>query len=313
MIEQDTRQFLFADQTWFWRGQSIGYVHSDPHRDESKNLESPADDGTKPPLVLIHGFGASVGHWRKNIPVLSQYRRVYALDLLGFGKSSKPAPDTLGYTFETWGQQVADFITQVVGEPAIVIGNSIGAVVAMQAAVLAPDSVTETVLINCSLRLLQEKKQLTLPWYRREGARLLQRLLGVKSVAQFFFNQVRQPKTVRRILQQAYIDHSAVDDQLIEMLLAPAQDPAAVDVFMAFVRYSQGPTPEDLLSVLPCRTQVIWGEEDPWEPLSLGYELATFPCVKSFITVPKAGHCPQDENPDAVNQILIQQLHLKGD
>ena len=329
----NSRHFLFADQKWLWRGQSIGFVSSTavtppitkPETNTATNTTAnttettttetratPPNPELTPPLVLIHGFGASVGHWRKNIPVLAQYRRVYALDLLGFGMSSKPDPTVLGYTFETWGQQVADFVAEVVGEPAILIGNSIGAVVAMQAAVMAPTWVKETVLINCSLRLLQEKKQLTLPWYRREGARLMQRLLGIKSVARIFFNQVRQPQTVRRILAQAYIDTSAIDEELVEMLLTPAQDPAAVDVFMAFVRYSQGPTPEDLLAVLPCRAQIIWGEDDPWEPLRLGYELAAFPCVKSFTTVPKAGHCPQDEAPAAVNQILIQKLHLQS-
>lgn len=40
------------------------------------------------PLVLIHGFGASVFHWRYNIPQLAKYHRVYAVDLLGFGKWS---------------------------------------------------------------------------------------------------------------------------------------------------------------------------------------------------------------------------------
>lgn len=44
-----------------------------------------------PPILLIHGFGASVGHFRKNIPVLAgEGYRVYAIDLLGFGASDKP-------------------------------------------------------------------------------------------------------------------------------------------------------------------------------------------------------------------------------
>lgn len=44
-----------------------------------------------PPILLIHGFGASVGHFRKNIPVLvDEGFRVYAIDLLGFGASDKP-------------------------------------------------------------------------------------------------------------------------------------------------------------------------------------------------------------------------------
>ena len=46
-----------------------------------------------PPLVLVHGFGASAYHYRYNIPALAQSHRVYAIDLLGFGFSDKPVID----------------------------------------------------------------------------------------------------------------------------------------------------------------------------------------------------------------------------
>ena len=113
-----------------------------------------------------------MGHWRKNVPVLAEHHRVYAIDLIGFGSSAQPKPNELAYTFETWGQQVVDFVREVVGDRAILVGNTIGAVVAMQAAILAPGLITKTVLINCSLRLLQEQNQLAMPWFRRLGVKL---------------------------------------------------------------------------------------------------------------------------------------------
>lgn len=58
----------------------------------------------QPALVLIHGFGASVYHWRYNIPALVKAGyRVLALDLLGFGLSDKPI---IEYSAETWRDQV---------------------------------------------------------------------------------------------------------------------------------------------------------------------------------------------------------------
>ena len=42
-------------------------------------------------MLLVHGFGASTDHWRHNLPVLSESYEVHALDLLGFGRSAKPA------------------------------------------------------------------------------------------------------------------------------------------------------------------------------------------------------------------------------
>jgi len=286
------------EQTWLWRGHKINYQAAGELHDLNRAA-----------VVLIHGFGASVGHWRKNIPALAEVSRVFAIDLIGFGGSDKPKPrQGIDYTFETWAMLIADFCREVVGGAAVLVGNSIGAIAAMQTAILAPDLVQKTVLINCSLRLLQEEKRLTLPWSRRVGSQFVQRLLQNRSIAQFFFNQVRRPKTVRNILLQAYVRPEAVTDELVDILLKPAQDSGAVDVFVAFVSYSQGPTPEGLLAQLPCEAILIWGEQDPWEPIELGRELAKFSCVSEFITIPNAGHCPQDEAPEAVNPILVDIL-----
>jgi pimeloyl-ACP methyl ester carboxylesterase len=285
-------------QFWRWRGYRISYQVSG----DRANCDLPA-------AILIHGFGASLGHWRKNMQALGEVSRVFAIDLIGFGDADKPAPDReISYTFETWGWQIVDFCREVVGSTAILVGNSIGAIVAMQAAVMAPELVRKVVLLNCSLRLLQEQKQLSLPWYRRFGAKVVQEILGNRAIAQVFFDLVRQPRTVRNILNQAYVRPEAVTDELVDMLLKPARDPGAVDVFMAFVRYSQGPTPEELLAQLQCDAILLWGERDPWEPIALGRELTKYECVQEFIAIANAGHCPQDEAPEIVNPILVQQM-----
>ena len=73
------------------------------------------------------------------------------------------------------------------------------------------------------------------------------------------------------------------------------------------MRYSQGPRPEDLLAILPCEAIVLWGDQDPWEPMEMGRASFTrFACVKEFIAIANAGHCPQDEVPDEVNDILLK-------
>lgn len=283
-------------KTWIWQGFPICY--------QAQGTEGPA-------VVLVHGFGASWWHWRFNIPVLAQASRVYAIDLIGFGSSAKPKPGTklqpgeqIPYSFETWGQQIADFCREVVGEPVFLVGNSIGCIAVMQAAVYAPDMVIKVALLNCSLRLLHDRKRVTLPWYRRFGAPLVQKLLSFAPISQFFFNQLAKPKTVRKILLQAYAHPEVVTDELVDILMAPARDAGAVAVFVAFTAYSQGPLPEDLLEVLPCPAIMLWGTADPWEPIELGRELAKFPQVQVFIPIEGVGHCPQDEAPEIVNPIL---------
>ncbi|NJK36980.1 MAG: alpha/beta fold hydrolase [Oscillatoriales cyanobacterium SM2_3_0] len=279
-------------QHWMWKGFSICYQQ---------------EGDTGPAVVLIHGFGASWGHWRKNIPVLATQCRVYALDLLGFGGSAKPVPDgTISYTFETWGEQIVDFCREIVGNPVFLVGNSIGCIAAMQAAVMAPDQVIELALINCSLRLLHERKRAEIPWYRSFGAGIAQKVLSQRWISQLFFQQIATPRSVRKILQQAYRRPEAVTDELVDMLLLPAKEPSAVDVFMAFTGYSQGPLPEDLLPILSCPAILLWGTADPWEPIELGRAYGQFDTVKQFIPLEGAGHCPQDEAPELVNPILLE-------
>jgi pimeloyl-ACP methyl ester carboxylesterase len=285
-------------QTWQWRGCAIAY-------------KTYGDHG--PVVVLIHGFGASLGHWRKNILPLAESCRVYAIDLLGFGASAKPAPsESIAYTFETWGRQIADFCQQVVGESAFLVGNSIGCIAAMQAAVDTPDISRGIALLNCSLRLLHDRRRATQPWIKQAGAPLLQRLLRVKWVGHTFFKQIARPATVRQILQKAYINTAAVDDELIDLLMVPARDPGAPDVFIAFTNYSQGPLPEDLLEKLPCPALMMWGTRDPWEPFDRGQALGKFACVERFIPLEGVGHCPQDEAPEIVNPLLLQWITEKA-
>ncbi|MCS6782454.1 MAG: alpha/beta fold hydrolase [Gloeomargarita sp. SKYBB_i_bin120] len=258
------------------------------------------------PVVLIHGFGASSDHWRRNLPVLGERHPTYALDLLGFGASAKPA---IAYRFETWGTLVADFLQQVVQQPAAVVGNSIGGVVALQTAVLAPDWVTRVALLNPSLRLLHRRKRHRLPWYQRWSAVALQHLLGWQPFGRWFFHRLAQPSVIRRILQQAYARPDAITDELVECLYRPSQDPGAVDVFLSFVRYSDGPLLEDLLPQVHCPVWLVWGEADPWEPVTQGRELAQqFPQIQRFIPLPQVGHCPQDEAPELVNPLLLEWL-----
>ncbi|APB33368.1 alpha/beta fold family hydrolase [Gloeomargarita lithophora Alchichica-D10] len=284
---------------YIWRGYPIRYQRA---------------GAAGAPVVLVHGFGASSDHWRHNLAVLGQHHQAFALDLLGFGGSAKPLPGTdITYTFETWGALVADFIREVVGQPAAVAGNSIGGIVALQAAVFAPERVTQVALLNPSLRLLHRRKRQELPWYRRWGAPLFQNLLGWEPFGVWFFQRLAQPRVIRQVLQQAYARRKSVTDELVQLLYKPSQDPGAAQVFLAFVRYSDGPLLADLLPQVTCPVLLVWGEADPWEPLALGKNLAAqFPQVIEFITLPGVGHCPQDEAPELVNPLLLAWLNAQS-
>ncbi|MBP0020978.1 MAG: alpha/beta fold hydrolase [Cyanobacteria bacterium SBLK] len=290
MATTETMANSTQPKSWQWQGFEICYQNC-------------GNEGVA--VILIHGFGASWGHWRKNIPVLGETMRCYAIDLIGFGGSAKPKPGVeIEYTFETWAQQIADFCREVVGTPAFLVGNSIGCIVAMQAAVSHSDWVLGVAAINFSLRLLHDRKRQGLPWHQQLSAPIMQQLLKQKWFGHFFFQQLAKPKFVKNVLLQAYHRQEAVTDELIDILMKPAADSGAADVFIAFTNYSQGPLPEDLIPILPCPAIVLWGKEDPWEPIELGQKFAEFSTIERFIPLEELGHCPQDEAPEVVNPIL---------
>ncbi|KAL0358446.1 UNVERIFIED_CONTAM: putative aminoacrylate hydrolase RutD [Sesamum angustifolium] len=281
---------LVRCSTWKWRGYSIRYQYS----------------GTSgPALVLIHGFGANSDHWRKNLPVLAQSHRVYAIDLIGYGYSDKPNPRELQvksfYTFETWASQLNDFCMEIVRDEAFFICNSIGGLVGLQAAVMDPAICKGIILFNISLRMLHIKKQ---PWYGRPLIKSFQSLLRNTALGKFFFRTVATPESVRNILCQCYYDTSQVTDELVKIILEPGLDPGAADVFLEFICYSEGPLPEELLPQVKCPVLVAWGDKDPWEPIELGKAYAQFDTVEDFVVLPNVGHCPQDEAPHLVNPVI---------
>lgn len=77
-----------------------------------------------PTILLVHGFGAFLDHYRDNIlSIADDGHRVWAITLIGFGKSEKP---NIVYTELMWAELLRDFIVDVVGEPVHLVGNSIG-------------------------------------------------------------------------------------------------------------------------------------------------------------------------------------------
>ncbi|CAI5988241.1 unnamed protein product [Closterium sp. NIES-65] len=260
--ESDVDRPVVETRTWQWRGHTIRYQQS---------------GSQGPPVLLIHGFGASSDHWRHTLKALgASGHRVFAIDLLGYGYSDKPTPSyrikngqgrqeeqqkeqgggvaaaaaagvsggESEYTFENWGQQAVDFIDQVVGEEAFIVTNSVGGVVALQAAATHPSKTLGLLLLNISLRNLHIRKQ---PFFARPFVSLLQSTLRSTSLGEQFFASVATPRAVRNVLRQCYGDPATVTDELVDLILKPGLQPGAVDVFLDFICYSGGPLPEDLL------------------------------------------------------------------
>ncbi|MDJ0726148.1 MAG: alpha/beta fold hydrolase [Prochloraceae cyanobacterium] len=278
--------------SWNWQDREIKYTVM----------------GEGQPIVLIHGFGASIGHWRKNIPVLAENGyRVYALDLLGFGESDQPAID---YTLELWQELIKDFWAAHINQPAVFVGNSIGGLLSLMVNVNHSEIAKGGVLINCAGGLNHRPEELVLPLRVVMGT--FTRVVSSSITGPFIFNLVRRKSQIRRSLYQVYSDRTAVTDELVEMIYQPACQPDAQKVFASILTAPPGPQPTELLPNLERPLLVLWGDKDPWTPIKGAkiYQDRAEDNSKNtdFYPIVNAGHCPHDEKPEAVNDYILNWL-----
>lgn len=262
--------------------------------------------------MLIHGFGAAIGHWRKNIPVLAAGGyQVFALDLLGFGGSDKPPLD---YTLELWEELLKDFFSAHIQQPAVFVGNSIGALLSLMVLADYPEMSAGAVLINSAGGLSHRPHELNPPLRLVMGT--FNRLVSSKLTGRFLFDRVRQKPQIRRTLLQVYRNPEAVTDELVDLLYAPSCDPGAQQVFASVLSAPPGPTPADLLPKVGRPLLVIWGADDPWTPITgakIFQQASENGQPVEIVPIPNAGHCPHDERPDVVNPLILDWLaRLEG-
>ncbi len=279
-----------AGQYWLWREQKIYFVKA-------------GHNPQLPPLLLVHGFGASTDHWRKNISELSQDFEVYAIDLLGFGRSQKPAWE---YSGDLWRDQLHDFITENIQRPTVIAGNSLGGYSSLCVAAGYPQSVAGIVLLNSAgpftdTNPLGSKKVKPV---QKAIAKNLQGILRQPWANQLLFNFVRRKSRIRSTLKKVYLDQSAVTEQLVEEIYQPSCDDGAAQVFGSVFSTPQGKKVDELLGAMSCPLLMIWGEGDPWmNSSSRGAKFREFyPSLTEHYI--KAGHCPHDESPEVVNGLM---------
>ncbi len=277
---------------WPWRGWRIRYwFHPGPA------------ESTTAPLLLIHGFGANLNQWRRNLPALSQVAPVYAIDLLGFGDAEKAA--TL-YGAELWAAQVADFIQEVIGQPVALLGHSLGALVALTATHNHPEWVERLALIT--LPLEANREDLVAGWVAALALKA-ESLVANPLLMRSLFNLVRRPSFLRRALRGIYTVPERVDDELVNLFALPPCDRGAPRALCYLVRSrtepSFSPSIKDLVTALTVPTLLLWGEKDRVVPIAMAQGLAELSPCMTLEVCPGVGHCLYDEADQAFNQRLL--------
>ncbi|WP_336229362.1 alpha/beta fold hydrolase [Scytonema sp. PRP1] len=253
------------------------------------------DKGTT--VILLHGIGSSVETWAYNISVLAQHHRVYAVDLVGAGRSDKP-PVTYSLTY--LAQFVKDFMDALSIECASLIGNSLGGGVALQFALDFPQKLEKLVLVN-SLGL---GKEITLTL----------RLATLPFVGRLF--KPTRSGTALALKQSVY-DSTLISNEWVELFYQIATLPRAWEAVVALIKTNIdlfGVRTEiynrivDRLPTITAPTLVLWGRQDRVLPVAHA-AVATLglPNARQHIFDP-CGHWSQIEHSEEFNTLVLEFL-----
>jgi pimeloyl-ACP methyl ester carboxylesterase len=213
--------------------------------------------GGRPPLVLLHGGS---GRWQYSnaiIPALAERWRLYAPDMRGHGKSDWTPG---GYDMEGFADDIEAFLLDVVGEPVVLYGHSLGGQVAVQTAARRPGMVRGLIIgdapfdrarlkkaIEAERPRLQLMRDLSGPGLPVEEIR--ERLLDVPVVGP------SGPVPARKL----FGEDSPWFDGTAETLRR--HDPAMLDAVLEFDRMHEPYDSERLLPRIECPTLIL--QADP--------------------------------------------------
>jgi pimeloyl-ACP methyl ester carboxylesterase len=253
---------------WSWRGWRVRYTTM----------------GGGPPVVLVHGIHAAASSFemRNIFEPLSRRHTVYAVDLLGFGKSERPATT---YSGSLYADLLADFIVEVVEGPAVLIGSSLSSAYAVAVARTRPDLIDRLILISP-----------TGTTSRSVVGRTFGRLLAMPLVGSAAFNVLASRLSIQSFLRRVYTDASLVDDPTVDQHWATAHQPNARLAPAAFVAgHLDLPLMPATVSIL-----VLRGGATGLDARASDAELRGLGPNVTLETVEGAGQLPHDEAPDRV-------------
>ena len=246
------------------------------------------DISGKPQLALIHGWGLGSAVWQPVVEPLSRHYRVHRVDLPGYGQS----PDDDAAFDETAFNETAQAVVDALPHPITLCGWSLGAMLAMRAALLAPQRVAGLVLVGATASFTQRAG-----WPEAQAPALLD---------SFSDSIVRHPEqTLQRfvaLLCQG--DHQA--RSLTRTLRAGLRNAPVPDskVLSRGLHWLREVDLRALLPALTTRSLLIHGENDALNPLAAARRLAGLLPDARLEVFAGAGHAPFLADPQRFIQLL---------
>jgi pimeloyl-ACP methyl ester carboxylesterase len=242
-----------------------------------------------PALVLIHGLGASTRWWDRVVPMLAGSYRVIRIDLLGHGRSAKPAGG--GYAIPQQAHRVGQALDRLGVKHAILVGHSTGGYVATALAEQRGDLVTALALIDTGPRM---------DAFISDG--FVGKLVDVPVVGQLLW-RLRTDGIIRRGLSTAFAPGFNAPQQLVDDTRAMTYHALTATSHASDDYLKQRPLP-DRLALLGKPLLVIFGEQDQrWRSSSAALYHALAGARVELI--PEVGHSPMLEDPPRTAALLL--------
>ena len=253
-----------------------------------------ADRGEGRPVVFVHGFAASSESWQAVAQTLSESNRVITLDLMGFGRSDKPANQP--YTMERQASLLRGFLSQLGLQRFVLAGHSYGGGVCLS--LLRRDH-------GLNLKGLVLVDTVCYPQPLPLGVRVLRLPLLGALAARFAATEF----VIRQGLKRAYYRPLLINPRLVQSYAEAARSPGGRHALRETARRLLPPDMDLLLrsyATISIPTLVLWGEKDPLVPVALGRKLSRqIPGAAAQMRVLRdCGHCPQEEMPDRTAEII---------
>src|SRR5215469_358759 len=245
--------------------------------------------GRGAPVILLHGSGGEGARWMPTMQGLAPDFRVIAPDQIGWGASDKPLTIYHGGVFAEF---LARFMREIGVPKAALVGQSMGAGVALQMAVKYPQMVERMVLVNGGGFVSPGDPARAAPdWHARQIA-------NAGTLAES-----------REYLEKMYYNHSLISDELVEhnLILRLRSAYTAESVQTASAR-GLGQLTEEEVRGIKLPTLLVWGANDRLSPPANADKLNAAIAGSRKLLIDKAGHYPFIEHPDQFNAAVREFL-----
>jgi pimeloyl-ACP methyl ester carboxylesterase len=250
--------------------------------------------GRGAPVVLLHGLGGDGSRWGPNIGPLAKDFHVFALDQIGFGQSDKPLAN---YHTGMLAEFLVDFLQAVHVPKASLVGNSMGASVALYTAAHFPNAVDRIVLADGG-------------GFRAAGAAAAAPAPATPEAIRRrqLQNSVTRAET-REFFKILFHDKSLVTDRMVEEQYAMRLRSAfTISKMQEAGEKGLGVLTEQEVRGVRAPTLVVWGKYDELADPSGADRLASTIPGATKVLVDNCGHLPQLEKSEEFNRIVREFL-----